>query len=633
MSINSKVPIQVLLSLALMLPAAAGSASEEPYRVLVLNSVRSSLPANMDWYRGIANGFASADALRVEIETEAPDLSRIRDQQYAEKLLAVYRYKYRGHQPHLIIPTYTSALGFLLEYGENLFPGVPIVFLHADSQFVAARQLASHITGITSHLDIEGTLELALQVHPNTRRVAMIVGSGELDMQLERLARQAIQPLEGTLEFTWLQGLPMGELTRAVRALPEHTVVLYLVQLEDRTGKLHVPFTALQELSSVAKVPIYGLWDTLLGSGIVGGRLVTLGKDGFAVAQMGLRILNGEAPATIPVVDRQTNSAIFDARELARWDIDVHRLPMAHQILHGQTSLWAEHRTAIIATGLLVGLQGFLILALFLNQWRLKRVQTSLQHEVDRRAQAETDATTLRERVARFSKEQSLGALASGMAHEINQPLAAIQNYAKAARKRSSSSVDQTAKLDELLEKIDDQATRAGAVVQHIRSLFSKRDSELRPVTLYPVIDHVLQTLRTEIESGGSRIELRPDASVPAVLADELEIELVLINLLQNAAHAMRPIVNQADNAIHVEIRQINAHEVKVSVADRGPGIPEDIAAEMFEPYCSGGQDGMGMGLHICKTIIDNHGGRMKYRPNPGGGAVFEFTLQPAPES
>ena len=379
------IPARVIPALALLLfcaAAAAVPAPNEPYRVLLLHSFRNSLPVNTDWYNGLVRGFTSAPNVLVEIDTETLDLSRFRDEKYMSDVRDIYRRKYSDPKPHLIIPTYTPALQFLLDYGEELFPGVPIVFLGADSRFVATRKLPPHITGITTYLDISGTLELALQVHPGTRRVAVIVGSSPIDKEFERKARQALQPFEGRVEFIWLQGMPLDELTDAVRRLPHDTVILYLIEFQDRNGKNYVPRSTLQALSPAANAPIYGLWDTLLGHGIIGGRLVTIENGGFQAAQMALRILRGEAPAAVPVVDRKQNEAIFDGRELARWNIDEDRLPAGSQILYRQRSVWDEYGTWIMGAGLVIGLQGLLISALLLNRSRLRRIQNCVAGRV-----------------------------------------------------------------------------------------------------------------------------------------------------------------------------------------------------------------------------------------------------------
>lgn len=188
-----------LLFFGLAGPAAA--VTDNHYRVLVLHSHRQSLPVNTDWYRGIVGGFASASDLRIDIEIEALDLLRHSGPDYVAHLLEVFRLKFAGEVPDLILPTYTPALELLLEH--DLFPGVPIVFCAADSRAVTARELPAGVTGITSRPDIAGTAELAW--------------------------RRSRRP------------------------------------------------------------PIYGLWDTLIGNGILGGRLIRIEQAGGAIFRFTLR--------------------------------------------------------------------------------------------------------------------------------------------------------------------------------------------------------------------------------------------------------------------------------------------------------------------------------------------------------
>jgi len=617
----------ILLVLLLSAPTAAAPAQDAPYRVLLIHSFRSSLPVNTDWYNGIVRGLNSVPELQFEIDIETPDLDRFGVADYVSNLLDIYQHKYHDNLPDLIIPTYTPALEFLLKYGEQLFPGVPIVFCSAEQQFVAQLELPPHITGVTTDVDFAGTLQMALQVHPGTRRVAVIVGSGRLDLEYERAAREALQRFEDKVEFTWLQGLPLDELSDAVAGLTGKTVILYLVQLKDKTGETYIPFNTLKQLSAVAGVPIYGLWDTLIGSGIIGGRMETPGDDGFQSAQMGLRILRGETPASIPVIYKQENPAIFDGRELARWNIGARRLPAGSHILHRQLSLWDEHRKEILIAAAVMALQGLFIIVLLLNRARLRRTQVALQAEHERYVQSESVVDRLQGRLAKFSKERTLGAMATGIAHEINQPLIAIQNYAQAAKRRLQSDVDQTSKLDELVTKIEQQAGRAGDIIQHIRTLVSSDETDLHPVQLDSLAEEVIQIPLTGLKDRGCLIDLSSAADLPAVLADGLQIQLVLVNLIHNAMQSMEASEEKVDKFISIDIRQLNNREQQVSVADRGPGIPADRVDSLFEPFYSDKANGMGIGLAICRSIIEAHGGRIGYTPNPAGGSMFQFTL------
>lgn len=620
--------IRAITLVLLCATAVSVAEAKDLYRVLLLNSFRNSLPINADWHDGLAQGFSVDPDVEVSIDVEAFDMARVRDASYLRSLGDILRRKYGDAEPRLIITTDTPALRFLLDSGEGLFAGIPVVFLDADRQFVASQKMPSHVTGIAGFLDIAGTLELAQRVHPATRRVAVIVGTGPIDKVVERQARQVLQPFEDSLEFLWLKGMPLDELTAAVHQLPRDSLVLYLVQLQDRNGRNYVPVSTLQGLSPRANAPIYALWDTLLGHGVVGGRMATIKKDGFRAAQMALRILKGETPASVPVIDQRQNPALFDSRELARWNIDEVRLPAGSQVFYRQPVLWEEYRTWILGAGLLIGVQGLLILALMLNRSRLRRIQTSLKEENTLRRAAEAASLMQQRKLEKFSKERSLGVMATAIAHEINQPLIAIQNYVQAARQRLHSGIDQTAKLTELLEKAGQQTDRVGDIIRHIRNLVTSDTPDLDPVLLQSIIEPAVQAIIPEIENYGCEVKVRLPEDLPPIFADELQIQLVLVNLLRNALRSVKARENKADRIICIQARRINDREVQVEVVDRGTGIPAERATDLFEPFSSDKAGGMGMGLAICRLIIEAHGGRIAYEPNPSGGAILCFTLR-----
>jgi signal transduction histidine kinase len=629
---DSGITASVLLAFALLLicgAAPAAPAAEKHYRVLVLHSYRHSLPVNTDWYRGIVRGFESAPDLRILFDIEALDLVQLSDSDYIADLLEIYRRKYAGSLPDLLIPTYTPAFKFLLDHGNDLFPGVPVVFCSVDTEFVSTRKMPSHVTGVTSAPDFAGTIQLALRLQPDARRMAVIVGAHALDKIFEDRARQALQSFEDGVEFTWLQGMPLEELLAAVQGLPRDMPILYVLELADRTGKSQFPFYTTGRLAGVANAPVYGLWDTLIGNGVIGGHLITIEDDGFQAGQMGVRVLRGEAPSAIPIVLRKANPAVVDGRELIRWNIDENRLPAGTQIRHRRYSVWELHQTEIIGVFVIIIVQAFLIVALLLHRRRLRLAQTSLSDEYGRRTQAETIVASLRTRLARFSKERSLGTMATAISHEINQPLIAIQNYAQAAKRRLQGSVDDKPKLIELFEKIERQAERAGAITQRVRSLVNRSDLQLQPVPLRPLIEEVIRLMEPEFENRRCSITWESPDNAPTVVADSLQVQLVLINLLQNAIQSICS-GDQYDKHVSLDVHPAKDREVQVTVMDRGPGVLPDRVADIFEPLYSSTSGGMGMGLAISRTIIDAHGGRLWYEPNPAGGAIFRFTLRTA---
>lgn len=599
------------------------------YRVLVLHSFRGSLPINNDWHTGLVRGFTSDPSRRIEIDIEAPDLSRFDDAHYLGNLLNIYRRKYGDDPPDLIVPTFTPALAFLLRHGEELFPGVPVVFCDVEAPFVERTPLPPRMTGVTSLVDVAGTLELALSVHPDARNVAVIGGAGGIDRQFLSIARRELGRFEQRVELTWMDGVPVDDMIASLTEMPADTIILFLSYLQDRTGAAEVPMDVTRRLSGSVPFPIYGLWDTLLGHGVLGGRMITLAADAEQAARMGLRILAGEDPSAIPIRDRTSNAAIFDDRAIRRLGIDRRRLPAGSETRFRQPTAWENYATEISLAVALILLQTTLIIALTASRARLRRAQAALEDQSERRREAESLAAGLRERMSRFSRQRSLGTMATTIAHEINQPLIAIQNYAQAASRRLEDAPEQAESLARLIGKIEQQAGRAGDITRRVRSIVRADPPHRQAVRLRPLLDESVALVETELASVPCRVAVDCPASLPDVQADSAQIQLVLVNLLRNAARAMSETAVEQP-VIGLAARREADQRVRVEVSDRGPGVPDSRIEDLFEPLAIASPGGMGMGLAICREIVEAHGGRIWHEPNPPSGARFVFTLEAA---
>jgi signal transduction histidine kinase len=624
--------MRVLVLLLLGLASASPSALSEPQRILILQSFRNAMPVNSDFFAGIREGLDLPINLPVEIDSEDLDLSRLSDERYIRKLVEIYALKYRTSPPNLIIATETPAARLLLDHRNELFPGVPIVFCAAEFSSEDLEQLPPDVTGVTSKGDFAGTLKLMSRLHPDMRQIALILGGSDLDTSSEPDVRKALRPFETRFEVIWLRGLPLRELTDTVKALPPHTAILYVVQFGDRDGVSYVPRKVVQAVSRAASAPVYGLWDTLMGTGIVGGRMIQIEQQGVAAGKIARRILLGEVPASIPVVRMEQNEVIVDARQLKRWNIDERLLPEGSRILYREPSVWQEHRNAILVASGLIALQALWIAALLWNRKRLRLAQTSLTEECNLRAQSEELTRRLQTRLGAADKQSTLGALAGRIAHEINQPLSAIKNYAQAAKRYVPTGLPKGGKLTELLAEMEGEADRAGSIIRKIRTLLSSGQVDAIPVELDPVLKEVIGVMKAEADAHGFRIDYRATAPVPVVFADALQVQLVMVNLLRNAMEAAASHDKNGDASVSITVGETADGMVQVSVADTGPGVRADEVEDIFESLYSTKEAGMGVGLATCRAIIEAHGGRIWCTPNPEGGSIFHFTV-PAAET
>jgi len=355
--VTSIVRLRVLVLLLLVLASASASALSEPKRVLLLNSYRSAVPANSALAAGIREEIDQPTHIPVEINTDTLNLAAVKDEEYVRKLIETDRLKYRTSPPSVVVATFMPAVRLVLDHRRELFPGIPIVLCYTEYSPQKLKQLPPGVTGVVTKLDFAGTLALMSQLQPDTQQIVLIAGSSELDALRESEAMQALRPFERKLEVTWLRGLPLPQLTEAVKALPPHTAILYVLQNTDRDGVSYVPREVARAVAEAASAPVYGLWDTLMGTGIIGGRLISFEQQGVAAGKIVRRILLGETPEAIPFVRMEQNPVIVDARQLKRWNIDERLLPAGSRILFREPSLWQAHRYAILIASALILLQ------------------------------------------------------------------------------------------------------------------------------------------------------------------------------------------------------------------------------------------------------------------------------------
>jgi two-component system sensor kinase FixL len=226
-----------------------------------------------------------------------------------------------------------------------------------------------------------------------------------------------------------------------------------------------------------------------------------------------------------------------------------------------------------------------------------------------------------------ISRLSAMGQFASSLAHELNQPLTAVVNYSEAARHMMTTSAPPVARIAEFLGKIAAQAERAGQIIRRLRGHVEKSEVERGLESLSAVVEEAsaLATIGARIDGVQVRYDLALD--LPPVLIDKIQIQQVVVNLVRNAIEALQ----QADRR-EITIRTAGAGngQQEVGVIDTGPGLPPEIAANLFKPFTTSKSDGMGIGLSISHSIVDAHGGRIWAEQNPGGGTAFRFLL-PAP--
>ena len=255
-----------------------------------------------------------------------------------------------------------------------------------------------------------------------------------------------------------------------------------------------------------------------------------------------------------------------------------------------------------------------------------KRVRLHRANDITERKQAEELSRQQQEKLQMTSRLITIGEMASTLAHEMNQPLAAIANYTRGCVRRLRSGNWNAAELLDALDKTALQAERAGKVIQRARGFLSKREPAFSACDVNDVIHGVVTLIEIEAENSGVAIAMEFDRSLPRVRCDPVMIEQVVLNLVKNAIEAMQNVALPARRLV-LRTSAAAGGMVHVAVSDSGPGVPKNFEEKLLAPFYTTKALGMGLGLHICRSIIEAHAGRLWAELNPEGGATLLFSL------
>lgn len=603
-------------------PAVALAAPAPPEPVQVRKQILLLYDEDTDVYPGLAQidrslreSFRSELGKAVDIHSESLDLSQFRRAGYEQMLADYYRRKYAGKKPDLVVAVLEPSLDFLLRHGETAFPGAPIVFCGIDSSTFKGRSLRSNITGVLLQREFSPTLDIALRLQPHTRNVFVVGGASPFDRHLLALARRDLKAYEGRVAIRYLVDLPMDALLKAVSTLPANSVVFFTTLFTDGTGLAFVPHEALSSIAKAANAPVYVALDQYVGLGAVGGSVYSVDTHGGQAAELGLQIMRGARPISLPIRELGSQIDLFDARQLKRWGLDEARLPSGSVIRYRDPSAWQQYRWYILGTIAVVLLQSALIAGMVLARAR--------------RRQAEEDARRQRGDLAHVLRVTTMGELTAALAHDINQPLTAISMNAQAASRLMDRGPAEAQEIREALTDIAADAMRAGEIIQRLRTLFRKEQVEPRAVDINALVKDVVRLLQSAIMTRRIDVHLALGEGISPVLADPVQLEQVLLNLLVNACDAIGA-AGDGPRVITIQSSQSRPDRLAVKVMDTGVGVKDTELERIFEHFVSTKPQGLGMGLAISRSIINAHGGRIWATANPPRGLIQHIELPAA---
>jgi signal transduction histidine kinase len=705
-------------------------------QILVLHSNQNTLPAIVIADAAIRRELQARLPGGVNIFSEAMDSERFPGPDQEARLDMFLRGKYAKYAIDLVIATSFQALDFVLQRrGTSLFANAHIVFAGVSEKEARARVLPDGISGLVSRYGLDASLQLASRLQSDVRHLIIVSGASAEDKTYEAAAR-ALRPSNEQLDVSYLSGLPMPDLLHELANLPAHSIVLYLTVLQDGAGQAFIPADVAEKIARTANAPVYGIFDTYVGRGIVGGNMDTVEALGTGIAQLGLRVLAGERPDPLTLAP---SSNIVDWRQLRRWGLRESDLPPDSVVRFKEPSLWESYWWQIVLAGALLIVQSFLIIALLLQGRRRRRAERAARESEERvsvatasanlglwqwdvesnqlwasdicrqilglsshpavtleaflavvrredlikrpplrnhamaqdsfeevehllvwpdgsehwiRMQGRTSFDALgrparvtgavidvtpakkveqesalwRQELMHLTRVATLGELSGAMAHELNQPLTAILSNADAARLFLSQQNYDPTEVREILADIATDAARGGEIIQHLRALFSKTSTLIQPLSLNEVVTEVLRLLNSDLVARRVIVTTMFALKLPMVQGDRVQIQQVLLNLIFNACDAMAE-NEPSDRKLTVGTATEGSNAAQISITDWGRGIDADILDRLFKPFVTTKSRGLGLGLSICHSIVEAHGGRLWAFNGPQCGATFCVAL------
>lgn len=582
-------------------------------KVLVVHSYAQGYPWTKSQMEGIQTSFDKFYP-DTELFIEYLDWKNYPYQKNFQLQYDEINYKYKDKGIELVIVTDNVALDLMINLRPQLFPRAPIVFSGINNYLETRAKDEPNIGGITETLDYESTIRMMLDLHPETKDIALILDSTEISRDLLSEFKQVLPKFQNQVKFKILHDMAMPDILREIKNLPEHALLLCSNFSIDKDGRIYTQRQALRMFTAPGHPPAYGLWEVQLGHGIIGGSLLDARLHGQVAAELGIKALSGEK---IPVIQNSLTNLAFDYNQLKRFNIPLDRLPKKAFIKNLPESIFRKYKTEIIFILLVIGI------LIIMNVYLIANIRKRHIAELER------DRLLVEEKKARHSAEEAVKAremFISLAAHEFRTPLTVLTlqlqlllRIIKGETKRPSGQEE----IAEALQRAGTQTKRLDSLIEDLIYVAHTSSGEvklnLQQTDLTPIINKLHFFFQPTLTIARSELNVHIEGNTVGNW-DKEKIEKLIENLLSNAIkfgnHKPIDLFIKSDN-----------DGVLIKVKDQGIGIYKEDRAHIFEKFGRAVSElnfgGFGLGLYIAQLIAEAHRGYIKVESEPGVGSVF----------
>jgi PAS domain S-box-containing protein len=359
------------------------SSAPAPKRVVLLYAYGDGLPAYQKATPAFLSVMTAGGINLNDLFFEYLDLQRNHSAEYRQRLADSLRYKFAKSNADLIVAVHTEAINFLLDEGKGLFPDAPVFsYLVVRPELIEAKNTGRRVLIRPQSLDMKGTLEIALKMFSQTRRIVFVTGTAA--QRLEYQAKRDFEPWRNKLEFDFTSDRSVEEILQSVASLPPQSIVIYCNVFSDKTGRTFIPRDVGKMVAKAANAPVFCFWDTLIGNGPIGGSLLSFEAEGTYAAKVVLDILNGKIVLTKPVAILPTSKTyMFDWQQLKRWSVNENILPKGSVLVNHVPTFLEQYKGLVIGVIATFLSQTLLLIGLLFQRSRKVRAEASLHQKIE----------------------------------------------------------------------------------------------------------------------------------------------------------------------------------------------------------------------------------------------------------
>lgn len=588
--------------------------------VVVFFAYGSNLPAFENILTGLNSTIRGITDEPVNIIPEYLDMSRSPNDEYTKFIIAMYNHKLKEFNIDLLITVGPEINTALSKYGNSELKALKMINIDLD---LPGRMPLSNLNPrngieIILKFQVEKTIREALALFPKYRNVFVVSGVSRFDSYYSSLVRQNKNKFEPYHNFKFITGLSMDSTIQFVKRIPPNSIILVPAYMQDATN---IPFTTPEALDIISKNSSAPVFLPITDAGVktrgaIGGYLFSYNNLGKEMGRISREILDGKQMKDIIVNKNDFYAHIYDWNELKKWHLTNSKSIPANSIFYNRNlSFFELYKWYILGVLVFLVFQSLLIIYLFRLNKRQKAISVKME---------ETDS--MYRELIRTDRLSKMSTLTASLSHELFQPLAAIRITAQAAKRFIQTDKLDTNKASQMFENILEDGLRATGIINSIKSIVKPATINKENVNLNTLILETVEIIQRDLKKQSIKVELHFGSDPVFIFGDKIQIQQVLMNFIRNAVNAMENCEPENKN---LAISLVSSKElVTVSVRDSGPGVETDIKEKLFKPFVTTKKEGFGIGLTLCRTIIEHHNGQIWANNMPEGGAKFSFSLQ-----